>query len=142
MFRTNTYIQFIRGEVYNNFILCNYHLRYFWGVSGKNSDGIILSLGFDLLLLSSMEFLYRVSFFMSGYHILIFFCRYAHIMFQEHMIYFCCTIVWLYELKFQPSAHLSTNHSTDLQSRLQSYPSISWIMSKVENILKGSLESM
>ena len=79
---------------------CNYHLRYFLWVSGKNSDGIILSLGFQLLLLSSMEFLYRVSFFMSGYHILIFFCRYAHIMIQGHMISFCCTIVKLCELKF------------------------------------------
>ena len=49
---------------------------------------------------------------MSGYHILIFFCRYAHIMIQGHMIYFCCTIVKLCELKFQPSAHLSTNHSS------------------------------
>ena len=40
------------------------------------------------------------------------------------MISFCCTIVKLCELKFQPSAHLLTNHSTDLQSRLQSYTSI------------------
>ena len=108
--------------------------KIFWGVSGKNSDGIILSLGFDLLLLSSMEFLYRVSFFMSGYHILIFFCRYAHIMIQGHMIYFCCTIVKLCELKFQPSAHLSTNHSTALPSRLQSCPAIGWTMSKNNEI--------
>jgi len=45
-------------------------------------------------------------------------------MIQGHMISFCCTIVKLCELKFQPSAHLLTNHSTDLQSRLQSYTSI------------------
>ena len=38
-FRTNTYIQFIRGEVYNNFILCNYHLRYFGGFLGKIQMG-------------------------------------------------------------------------------------------------------
>ena len=40
------------------------------------------------------------------------------------MISFCYTLVKLCELKFQPSAHLSTNHGTDLQSGLQGYPSI------------------
>ena len=50
--------------------LCD--LRYFGGFLGKIQMG---SLGFDLLLLSSIEFLYWVSYFMSGYHILIFFLQ-------------------------------------------------------------------
>ena len=48
---------------------------------------------------------------------------------REHMLFYCCTVVWSYEVgqKFWPSASFLTHYSTALQLRVQSCTVIGYL---------------